>query len=168
MIRAEAGRIAPLVAREDGGFEVQFAKLLLCKIFAPFAYSRRAQRQLRIREQGRLHTLTALAKSARIVASTSAPPPLNSLRRVAQFHGRNQPDPARQVVKDRFGELWARIVDVWSPVLPAKMSVLRRRSIPHQPGLVAILWQANCLDANPMLRESAPGQFALPSENKKD
>src|SRR5438552_17418272 len=47
------------------------------------------------------------------------------------------------------------------------MAVLRPRSTPRPPRLVAILPQANSLDANPSLQEFAPARLEFPSENTK-
>src|ERR1700687_82164 len=47
------------------------------------------------------------------------------------------------------------------------MAILRLRSIPHRPGLVAILRQASCLDAGPSPPKFARALPARPSENKR-
>jgi hypothetical protein len=127
------------------------AKLFPEKTFGLILSLRKLQQPRRIRERDRLHILKVFAGRVCIAASTSVERSWESSRRMEQFHDRNQPDPAKQVARDLFEEVLAGIVDVWNSVFSAMISVPRLRSIPHRPKLVANLWQANYLDADPSL-----------------
>jgi len=71
------------------------------------------------------------------------------------------------VARDLCEEAGAAILDATNCSVPAT-AILSLRSLLHRPGLVVILSQASCLDADPLLTGFARALPVRPSENKKD
>jgi hypothetical protein len=168
MIRAGAARIPRSLAKEHGHLcSMSRDKLFHGKTFGSIRRLQKLQQRLQSPEPGRLRTLRVLEKSVHIAANISVEIFSEASGRVEQFHDKNHLDLARPAAKGLFGAALAGSVHVWNPVSPARIVALSLRLILHQPRLAAILWQANCPDANPSLREFAPGPLAFPIENRK-